>query len=883
MTAMETDGIRLSVIKPRFLHSNSTSHTWPFSAVAELIDNAFDVRAQQIWIDKTVIKSQLCLTFTDNGSGMNMDELYNMLSFGFSDKVALDGHVPIGLYGNGFKSGSMRLGKDAIVFTKNESGMHVGMLSQTYLEKINAKLVLVPIISFNEQKQLVQKPGCDANVKAITTYSLMNSETELLAELEAIPGRKGTRIIIWNLKRDDRGYPDFNFEHDKNDIRIPEKNSDQKRGNKKQETVDYVAPDNEYSLRAYCSILYLKPRIQIILRKQKVKTQLVAKNLAYIEKDVYKPQFLAPNAINITFGYNCRNKEHYGLMMYHNNRLIKAYKRVGCQSKANNKGVGVVGVVECNFLNPIHNKQDFAYTEEYRRTMETLGVKLNDYWNTMQERKGKKSDPQSPLEEQNIPDQTWVQCDSCLKWRKVPDGVTISEDDEWFCSMNTDPWFSNCSEPEEPGANDDVVTSCTYDKTPKKRKCEQVKQTAADKPPSPRTPRNGEMQPSVSSGKRDLEPNQSQETNSNKRDISELEEPENNVDSDHSTNEKTHKRRKCEQVKQMAADKPPSPRTPHNGEMQPSVSSGQRDLEPNQSQETNSNERDISELEEPENNVDSDHSTNEKTHKKRRSERVKQMAADKAPSGRDLEPDWNQGTDFNKRDRSFPDDDEDDDDDDDDDDDISYESTRKRRKTKRIQQIAQEKPTVPQNEDMQLQLSSDERLSEPNQSLETGINKSLRRSLSYENTSAKKQKLNGSGPTDLHQNSNDDDDDIIMEDIGTSSNNIVTENVNKCEGDASNDYSSQGNQPMPGSIQREMETSHQTHHQESSNDTMEQENKRLSLKVQELEKQISDLRSKYEESLKEIDRLKAQCKELQDLKAESGTGGPRIQQRTAAK
>uniref|UniRef100_A0A6I8QFY7 Morc S5 domain-containing protein n=1 Tax=Xenopus tropicalis TaxID=8364 RepID=A0A6I8QFY7_XENTR len=137
-----------------FLHSNSTSHTWPFSAVAELIDNAFDVRAQQIWIDKTVIKSQLCLTFTDNGSGMNMDELYNMLSFGFSDKVALDGHVPIGLYGNGFKSGSMRLGKDAIVFTKNESGMHVGMLSQTYLEKINAKLVLVPIISFNEQNIL---------------------------------------------------------------------------------------------------------------------------------------------------------------------------------------------------------------------------------------------------------------------------------------------------------------------------------------------------------------------------------------------------------------------------------------------------------------------------------------------------------------------------------------------------------------------------------------------------------------------------------------------------------------------------------------------------------------------------------------------------------
>ena len=31
----------------------------------------------------------------------------------------MNDHVPVGLYGNGFKSGSMRLGKDAMVFTKN--------------------------------------------------------------------------------------------------------------------------------------------------------------------------------------------------------------------------------------------------------------------------------------------------------------------------------------------------------------------------------------------------------------------------------------------------------------------------------------------------------------------------------------------------------------------------------------------------------------------------------------------------------------------------------------------------------------------------------------------------------------------------------------------
>lgn len=84
-------------------------------------------------------------------------------------------------------------------------------------------------------------------------------------------------------------------------------------------------------------------------------------------------------------------------MMYHKNRLIKAYERVGCQLKvsldcfkrvclfhmyaevsesyhvlniyllqANNMGVGVIGVIECDFLDPTHNKQSFMETDKYR-------------------------------------------------------------------------------------------------------------------------------------------------------------------------------------------------------------------------------------------------------------------------------------------------------------------------------------------------------------------------------------------------------------------------------------------------------------------------------------------------------------------------------------
>lgn len=84
-------------------------------------------------------------------------------------------------------------------------------------------------------------------------------------------------------------------------------------------------------------------------------------------------------------------------MMYHKNRLIKAYKRVGCQLKvslccfdgvlftsvqnliiwfsfltivcllqANVKGLGVIGVIECDFLEPTHNKQSFIDTDKLR-------------------------------------------------------------------------------------------------------------------------------------------------------------------------------------------------------------------------------------------------------------------------------------------------------------------------------------------------------------------------------------------------------------------------------------------------------------------------------------------------------------------------------------
>lgn len=53
---------------------------------------------------------------------------------------------------------------------------------------------------------------------------------------------------------------------------------------------------------------------------------------------------------------------------------------------------------------------------------------------------------------------SWVQCDLCSKWRRLPENVPAPSDDTWNCSLNSwDPANANCSAPEDPEAHLDEV------------------------------------------------------------------------------------------------------------------------------------------------------------------------------------------------------------------------------------------------------------------------------------------------------------------------------------------------------------------------------------------------------------------------------------------
>ena len=446
---MNFSNLKHSRVHPKFLHSNSTSHRWVFGAIAELLDNAMDpdVLASQVMIDLQFMKNQENLIIMDNGFGMTAEKLHRMLGFGHSEKSSkvIDGRIAIGRYGNGFKSGSMRIGKDALVLTKCKDSQSVGLLSQSFLNDIGAEDVFIPLLSWDldgtlrNQDELEVKEG----LAAISKYSIFDSEEELLSEFDAI-AETGTMIIISQLRMVGEEL-ELDGEQDEADIRIRNFTPDQTYQQSRTNQGMNVNVPLDYSLRAYCSVLYKIPRMQIFLRGKKVLSKRVSGLLTERMADSYRPYSRGEafeeevKLAKFEFGFNTDSSDLYGVMMYHNNRLIRPYVRVGIQLEANTKGIGVLGIVDANFLIPTHNKQSFDDTKEYRSLLKKLAETLNVFWWDKVESRVERESTTTRRPKKKAPDVLWVQCEypKCLKWRTLPPGTDMSKLPKvWFCHMH---------------------------------------------------------------------------------------------------------------------------------------------------------------------------------------------------------------------------------------------------------------------------------------------------------------------------------------------------------------------------------------------------------------------------------------------------------------
>uniref|UniRef100_A0A8I5P096 MORC family CW-type zinc finger protein 1 n=1 Tax=Papio anubis TaxID=9555 RepID=A0A8I5P096_PAPAN len=421
-----------------FIHANSTTHSFLFGALAELLDNARDAGAERLdvfSVDNENLQGGFMLCFLDDGCGMSPEEASDIIYFGRSKK-RLSTLKFIGQYGNGLKSGSMRIGKDFILFTKKEETMTCLFFSQTFCEEESLSEVVVPMPSWliRTRESVTDDPQKFAmELSIIYKYSPFKTEAELMQQFDVIYGKCGTLLVIYNLKLLLNGEPELDVKTDKEDILMAGA------------LEDFPA---RWSFRAYTSILYFNPWMRIFIQAKRVKTKHLCyclyrpRKYLYVtssfkgafknevkkaEEAVKTAEFILKEAqikvnqcdrtslssakdvlqraledveakqknlkekqrelkkartLSLFYGVNVENRSQAGMFIYSNNRLIKMHEKVGSQLKLKSLlGAGVVGIVNIplEVMEPSHNKQEFLNVQEYNHLLKVMGQYLVQY------------------------------------------------------------------------------------------------------------------------------------------------------------------------------------------------------------------------------------------------------------------------------------------------------------------------------------------------------------------------------------------------------------------------------------------------------------------------------------------------------------------------
>ncbi|GFQ01385.1 morc family cw-type zinc finger protein 3 [Phtheirospermum japonicum] len=383
------NGIGYLHIHPKFLHSNATSHKWVFGAVAELLDNSVDEiqnGATFVIVDKTSNPRDgaPALLIQDDGGGMDPEAMRRCISFGFSDKKSQNA---IGKYGNGFKTSSMRLGADAIVFSRCRRNRRltqsVGLLSYTFLMRTGQDKIVVPMVDYQFDrhsgtwKALHDEQYLKNNLSILLQWSPFSTEAELLKQCDYI-GTHGTKVIVYNLWYGDEGKMELDFDSDPEDICIF---GSVKNTSRTEASDQHLANRLRYSLRAYLSILYLRvpENFNILLCGRVVEFHNIANDLKHPEFKVYRPHHNEGEVLTtIGFLKEAPAVNIHGFNVYHKNRLILPFWHVISYTK--NSSRGVVGVLEANFIEPTHNKQDFEKTPLFQKLEARLKTMTLEYW-----------------------------------------------------------------------------------------------------------------------------------------------------------------------------------------------------------------------------------------------------------------------------------------------------------------------------------------------------------------------------------------------------------------------------------------------------------------------------------------------------------------------
>lgn len=141
------------------------------TAVADLIDNSIDAKANEIFIEMQWNENRSYIRIEDDGKGMTEKELIAAMRLGSKNPLVKRGVKELGRFGMGLKTASFSLGQRLTVLTKKN-------------DEVNSRCWDLELVQLSNEWQLLKRP-------------YIESET-LLGHIR---GATGTVILIENLDR----------------------------------------------------------------------------------------------------------------------------------------------------------------------------------------------------------------------------------------------------------------------------------------------------------------------------------------------------------------------------------------------------------------------------------------------------------------------------------------------------------------------------------------------------------------------------------------------------------------------------------------------------------------------------------------------------------
>lgn len=414
-------------------------HKWALGAFATLVDHP--VAQSDVHID--VVRTpdgEPYLIIRDFGPGLSRDQV--------AARTAVQQPVQLwqasASYPCSWQAAAFRLGADVTVLTKNANASFAALLSRNRIADMFDPTSESPNVIVEWGHHLTDQ---DQRVAALCTYSPWNTVQHISNTFTSIP-QTGTVLAISSLNRDvQQAQLELDIETDPYDIRLSSPSCTSR--NHFMSSIRL-----SHSLRSYLELLYINPSFRIYLRGHPIRERRLFTTMygrrdyiCHYHHSLHSPSNPRhpPKSVAFRFGFDPDAHENeYGMLLYHNHRLVKPFVKLGSQVHPERQ-VRVVGVIDTTHLTPTPNMQSFEQDHAYEDLIFTLSQALNKYWAPYGSMKN------VYRKHCNDPLQKWLRCDSCARWRQLAQDVSyplISARVQWTCSMN-DGATNECNVPDD--------------------------------------------------------------------------------------------------------------------------------------------------------------------------------------------------------------------------------------------------------------------------------------------------------------------------------------------------------------------------------------------------------------------------------------------------